>query len=413
MRLSRVRWVDRYVGVPLCFVATLLLRPLRWLTAGARAKAAPRTLFIELSEMGSLILAYPALLEYARTHPDDELHFLVFAKNREGVELLGLFENANILTIRDSSAWAFMADVFRALAAFRRLRFRAVYDLELFSRATALLAAATLADMRVGFHPYTGEGLYRGRLLTHPVYYNPHVHMARNYRALMIAGERSPEQAPMVKEAVPMPAAVASPVTPSAEAVAAVRARFGGDRRILVVSPYAGSVLPLRNWPTEHYGEVVRRAIGELGLDVILVGFVDSRPVADAIIAAAGRSKHLLDLTGGTPSLRDLLDVIEAGDILLANDGGPAHFSSFTSTPALVFFGPETPDLYLPISGARALRLPLHCSPCLTAANHRDSVCRDNRCLKDLAPDVVLAEIRSMLAAAGGSGDTAPEQPGS
>jgi hypothetical protein len=51
VNIDAMRWIDRYVGVPLCAIATPLVR--LWHMAFARAAgSAPRVLFIEMLEMG-------------------------------------------------------------------------------------------------------------------------------------------------------------------------------------------------------------------------------------------------------------------------------------------------------------------------------------------------------------------------
>ena len=43
------------------------------------------------------------------------------------------------------------------------------------------------ASRRVGFYRFHNEGLYRGEMLTHRVAYNPHIHVAKNFVALVDA----------------------------------------------------------------------------------------------------------------------------------------------------------------------------------------------------------------------------------
>ena len=62
MTVDTMRKIDRWAGVPICF----LLSMLSWLTGWLRfsRKKEPdvsRTLFIELSEMGSTIIVDPAM----------------------------------------------------------------------------------------------------------------------------------------------------------------------------------------------------------------------------------------------------------------------------------------------------------------------------------------------------------------
>ena len=101
-----------------------------------------------------------------------------------------------------------------------------------------------------------------------------------------------------------------------------------------------------------------------------------------------------IDLAGYTRSIRELLMLFHASDLLLTNDGGPGHFASLTPIRTRVFFGPETGKLYGPL-GPRAsiYESGIACSPCLSAYNHRLTFCDgDNQCLKRIAPDPVLAD---------------------
>jgi ADP-heptose:LPS heptosyltransferase len=70
-----------------------------------------------------------------------------------------------------------------------------------------------------------------------------------------------------------------------------------------------------------------------------------------------------------------------------------------TPIRSILFFGPETPELYGPNSPAvKVFFSGISCSPCLTAYNHRNSPCDgDNQCLKDIKPDTVLACALEML----------------
>ena len=64
----------------------------------------------------------------------------------------------------------------------RALQLDAVLDLELFARVSAILAGLSGARIRVGFHRFTQEGLYRGDLMNRPVLYNPYQHIAAAVR---------------------------------------------------------------------------------------------------------------------------------------------------------------------------------------------------------------------------------------
>ena len=82
---------------------------------------------------------------------------------------------------------AFVLDTLKFFFWTRKRKIDAVIDLELFSRFTALLTGFSGAPYKVGFHAYYNEGLYRGDFLSHKVAYNPHIHIAKNFIALVNA----------------------------------------------------------------------------------------------------------------------------------------------------------------------------------------------------------------------------------
>src|SRR5690348_9101324 len=76
-----MRRIDRWVGVPACFV----LSAFRRLIGGTplRSKDKPkRILFIGLAEIGAMVVAYPAVAYARRLFPDAELYFLSFDAGR-------------------------------------------------------------------------------------------------------------------------------------------------------------------------------------------------------------------------------------------------------------------------------------------------------------------------------------------
>jgi len=82
----------------------------------------------------------------------------------------------------------------------------------------------------------------------------------------------------------------------------------------------------------------------------------------------------------------------------LTNDSGPGHFAAVTDMPTYVFFGPETPALYGSLGKTTPIYAGLACSPCVSAANHRKTVCKDNVCLQVITPDQVYEILRPALA---------------
>ena len=170
------------------------------------------------------------------------------------------------------------------------------------------------------------------------------------------------------------------------------------DKKLLLVYP-SGGILPIRAWPLENYRQLCAALLAD-GYALGVIGLRDDKALAQTVVDHCG-SPHCVNLAGYTKSVRHLLALFNHASLLITNDGGPGQFAALAPVPALIFFGPETPQLYSSLSrNAHYFYSALSCSPCLTAYNHRCSPCDgDNQCLKQIGPERVLAKAREVLAA--------------
>jgi len=405
MKVGFMRWVDHWIGVPICFLLSLVAAVLRLLGLRklGREFQPRRILFIELSEMGSTILAYAAM-ERARGQFGAEPYFLIFEQNAESVRLLDLIPEDNLITIRSHSFVLSMRDALAAVLALRARKIDTAVDLELFSRFTAVLSFLSGAKAVVGFYRYEMEGLYRGSFQTHRVRYNPYYHMSRNFLSLIGALEAGPDREPMLKQRIEEEAVSCAKITSSEEERARVMAKLqqlrpeiNADARVVLLNPGASQFLPIRKWPIEHYIALARRVLSVPSTYVVVIGVASDRPEAKAI-ADAIDGPRVIDFTGQTANLRELVDLYNISKALVTNDSGPAHFASLTDIRNVVLFGPETPDLYGPLGdNCVCLHSDYACSPCVTAYNHRKTSCTDSRCLQQIQPDEVFEAIRTSI----------------
>lgn len=401
MNIKFQRAVDRLAGVPICALLSLLDR-----LFGRRAPAATprRILVILLSEMGSLVLAQPMFARLREKYPQAELHVMLFAKNREILDLLDVVPKEHIITLDDRSLTSFVGDSLRAIRRTRALDFDAVIDCELFSRVSSIFSYLSRARLHVGFHRHTQEGLYRGAFINRPVMYNPYRHLTLQFLAMTAALES--KSSPLAKDMpLPLPADPPHLVFGAGEreAVAArLHADFPSvaDKPLVLVYP-SGGILPIRAWPPASYKALCAALLAD-GYAIAVIGLKDDHPLGEEIVAHCA-SAHCINLTGWTKSVRELLALFHRAALLVTNDGGPGQFAALTPLPSIVFFGPETPVLYRSLSqNAYFFHKPLPCSPCLTAYNHRNSPCDgDNQCLKQVTPEEVLRKARVMLCESG------------
>lgn len=359
-----------------------------------------KILVILLSEMGSLVLAYPMFQRLKVRYPEASVSVLLFEKNREMLELLDVVPAENILTVSDRSIWQFILNSLQVMLRMRGLAADAVVDCELFARVSSIFSFFSGAGIRSGFAPYTQEGLYRGSFINRPVLYNPYQHITRQYLTLVDALDS--DTVPTVKRLTEDDRLESPRFDPSAnemnEMVARLCRKFPvcGDRKLLLIYP-SGGVLPIRAWPPGYYCQLASRLL-EDGYAVGVIGLPTDQALANQIIRHCG-SPNCIDLTGYTRSIRELMILFYHAVLLITNDGGPGQFAAMTPIPTIIFYGPETPVLYGSHSeNAYFFYTGLSCSPCLTAYNHRNSPCDgDNQCLKRVGPEQVIVKAHEML----------------
>jgi ADP-heptose:LPS heptosyltransferase len=398
VKVDTMRRIDFWVGVPLC----ALLTAVWWLWRRIRPAAPPSgrdIVLIELSEMGSTILADPAMRRVQTRFPDARLYFLIFAANRPSLEITGTIPPERVLTIRADNFVTLALDSLRAVWTMRRLNLMAAIDLELFSRYSALLTFLSGAERRVGFHRFHNEGLYRGELLTHRVAYNPHLHIAKNFLALVEALSEPADTVPFSKSVFSDDDIRLLPHVPEPTVLAAFRTRLvesypilASHPRWIILNPNSSELMPLRRWPVERYLELARRLLAQEGVALLLTGTASERPEAEAIAAQLGSSR--VAVLCGFTKLTELPLLYSLSEAMVTNDSGPAHFAAPSGLRTVVLFGPESPTLYGALNpNARFVFAGLACSPCVSAANHRKSACTEARCMTAITVEAVLEQL--------------------
>jgi len=397
MNVNLQRKIDQIIGVFICRILSLFNRNRR---PALPPQGTRRILVILLSEMGSLVLDHPMLQLLKSTYPQASISVLQFKKNREILEIMDVVPRDNIYTLDPSSPVKLLKDIMRVVIQLRRRQFDVSIDCELFHRISSILSFLSGAPVRVGFHRHTQEGLYRGNFINSPVLYNPYQHISQQF--ITLAESIGSDAFPRVKRLVtPLNAQLPSIQLTCAETEAfaerlqAQRPIAAGKKMVLIYP--SGGLLSIRAWPLESYCRLAERLL-KAGYAVGIIGLKEDQSLAETIQAHCGHA-DCIDLAGFTQTLRELMVLFHLAALLITNDGGPGQFSALTPIPTIVFFGPETPALYGPLDDKTAVfHLPLSCSPCLSAYNHRNSPCDgDNICLTSIGVDAVVEKALNML----------------
>jgi len=343
-----------------------------------------RILVVQTAFLGDVVLTTPLLRELRRAQPAAELTVVATRTGRDALAGSGLADRVLSLDKRRTPA-GFVSEA--------RLLLRLAaggFDVAVAphrSLRTGLMLRVSGAALRAGFAGAPGAWAYTRR-----VPWLAHEHAVRRYLELARVLGGDPDAAD------PTPALGLEP-----QAVASVgrmlnAAGIGPGKPYLAVAP--GARWRTKRWTPSGFTRVVDEA-QRLGLAPVLVGSREDLELCRAIAAACRVPPAI---TAGGTSVAELIALIAGARALVANDSGPAHVASAVGTPVVTIFGPTSPvDGRAPWGDRnRVVGHPdLDCRPC---SLHGPRRCPRGhfRCMRDLAPDPVVAALHDVLRVPGG-----------
>jgi ADP-heptose:LPS heptosyltransferase len=165
---------------------------------------------------------------------------------------------------------------------------------------------------------------------------------------------------------------------------------------LILVNPNASELLVQRRWPPERFSQLIQGIHSRWPSALILItGASDEAAYAERIKQTASTTNALN--FAGQVKLPELPALYTLSDVMVTNDSGPSHFSSVTRLRTVVLFGPETPALYGSLGNSISIFAGLACSPCVNAANHRKTPCRDNVCMQVITVEEVLRAVEVQM----------------
>lgn len=287
-----------------------------------------RILLIRPSALGDVCRTVPVLVSLRRAFPAARIDWLVqdtFADAvREHPDVSGLVEfprhrlSADLKQVRFGSSLAFLDDL-------RKRRYDLVIDAQGLARS-GLFTLATRAPIRIGYRN-AQEGARLG--------YNRTVHAPREMHAV----ERMLELAKLA----------------GVEPVADMRLHSSAEARAWAVE-HAGAIVlaptsrwPGKRWPVDRFADLARRLGAVPDRPIVLVGSPGEESQVASIVEAVGKPDRLCNLVGQT-SIAQLMAVIEASSLVVANDSAAVHMAVGFDRPMVALYGPTELDRVGPYS---------------------------------------------------------------
>jgi len=336
--------------------------------------------------IGDAVMTAPALERLRSSFPRSHIALLA------APVVAGLFEGApfvdEVIEYRrkEDGARAFL----QMMVLMRARRF----DLAaLFQNAfeAALLAWSGRARLRIGF----GE---QGRtlLLTHSLRRGSERgarHQIHDYLDIVAECERvclgGNPQSPVSN---PLPSLIAGPER--RRTAESLLRRFGGDSNSgpLIALNAGATNSRAKRWPEDRFAALADQMIAALDARIIFIGAASERDGAERIIRQMKR-RGAINLAGET-GMDELIGALDACDMLISNDTGPAHIAAALGRPTLTIFGP-TNEFETEPRAARAESIRaqgVECARCML----RDCPI-DHRCMTLIDPSEVFERALKLL----------------
>ncbi len=146
-----------------------------------------------------------------------------------------------------------------------------------------------------------------------------------------------------------------------------------------------------KRWPSENFRQVAEAWIARGGI-VAVLGAGSERIIGTEVVAGLSGQKAF-NLCGRT-QLADLMHLLKSSVVTVANDSGVMHLAAALGTPGVAVFGPTDYTATGPIaSNWRLLYRKIECAPCF----RRECPRGENRCIRQITPEMVIAEVDDLL----------------
>jgi ADP-heptose:LPS heptosyltransferase len=163
----------------------------------------------------------------------------------------------------------------------------------------------------------------------------------------------------------------------------------------LVISPASNS--DLRDWGLANYQRLISLLLDRTDCRIVLVGSGAQRRQLDRLSEANGGDPRITNLAGASDWL-ETAAIIQAADLVIANNSGVAHLAATCGTPTLaIYSGSHQPQEWGPRgSNVHAVMALVPCSPC--GYDKLEECPHDHLCMKQIAPETIADRAIAMLA---------------
>lgn len=159
------------------------------------------------------------------------------------------------------------------------------------------------------------------------------------------------------------------------------------EKAYICIAPYANTALDI---PQSMISVITNYLLKRYKYEIVFLGMKSDQSLKDMIKKM--ESPRLIDMTNKT-NMMDLISILKNSKLLLCSDSGPMHLSAAVGTATVPIFTTANICQWAPRTNCYPISLNLPCSPCKAGRY----ICKDQKCIKNLSPNVVINKIDMIL----------------
>lgn len=353
-----LRFLDRYIGIPIVCFLGLLKSKKRLIKDDHNLK---RFAFLKTAAIGDTVLLSAAIRDLKAVYSDVDLTLFTGFSNYEIANQIKGIENIICIPTTDP------------LKAIRIIRESGIFDIWCdfgsWPRLDAMFSFFSHARYKIGFKT---QNQFRHYAYDVYVEHSEEEHEVENYKDLL-------RQINIIGDNMPF---LDSESCYNDENIVAVHMFPGGSRSYL------------KEWPEQNWISLIQ-SIVDSDYKVYITGAKENREMALRIGDSILR-REFIYVTAGEYNLRETISLINSSQLVISVDTGIMHIASALDRNLISLHGPTSKKRWGPLNKKSVvISAELECSPCISLGF--DSKCRDNRCMKHITVERVLAAVNGFI----------------
>jgi ADP-heptose:LPS heptosyltransferase len=353
---SKLRFLDRYIGIPTIFALSLLKK-----RSKTRPDSIKKVAFLKTAGIGDTVLLSAIVKDFKDAYPLVQLTFFVASNNYETAHLISGIDRIIKLP------------AIKPLECMHIIKESGEYDVWVdfgpWPRLNALLSFFPNAHFKVGFKT---KGQYRHYIYDVTAEHFAHLHELDNYKNLLKLLGVECNNLPCIH----------------------IQASQCIDNRITIHMFPGGYKSYLKEWPDANWIEIINQLTAH-HYEIFLTGAKIDRKKAEQIKAQIANTGSV-NIVAGTFNLKQTAELLKSSALVISVNTGIMHLASALGCNLIALHGPTSVKRWGPL-GANTISLQsdLRCSPCLSLGFEYQ--CQTNSCMKSITTTTLMDAINKFV----------------